>query len=205
MSLKIPINHLKKIGVFIAYLGKEIFKYLKTTVTMVRSFRIYNFVSFSSALLGFLGTFVIVMDNFGPINYVIDQCPKWQNISIALKDLDTFDTEVKDKTKLGMIENDKDGFSEILDIILQNRPDLINEKIVAVAKNQPMALGGIPFKIIHVVCAGNNQAISLTTEYILYEWVRDYREKYFLNIGIKLIALGFLMGILGHIKREPKP
>jgi hypothetical protein len=85
------------------------------------------------------------MDKFGPIHRKIDHFQKWENISIALKDLDTFGTEGKDGKKLGMVEVGKQGFSELVDIILSNRPDLMSKIIVAVAKNQPMALGGVPF------------------------------------------------------------
>ena len=170
----------------------------------VTSFRIYNWLSFVAAVLGFLGTFVIVMDRFEPIHRRIDRFQKWENISIALQDLDTFDTEVKDGKKLGMVELGKQGFSELVDIILSNRPDMMNKGIVAIAKNQPMALGGVPFKIVHIAFENISQAESLTTEYVFYEWVRDYREKYFLKIGLILIGLGFLIGVFGHIKRKTK-
>ena len=82
--------------------------------------------------------------------------------------------------------------------------DIINKNIVAVAKNQPMALGGVPFKIVHVAYANNPNADSLTTEYVFYEWVRDYREKYFLKKGLLLIALGFMIGVCGNIQRKTK-
>jgi len=144
------------------------------------------------------------MDKFGPIHRKIDQFQKWENISIALKDLDTFDTEDKDGNKLGGVEVGKQGFSELVAIILSNRPDLMNKKIVAVAKNQPMELGGVPFKIVHVAFANNPKADSLTTEYVFYEWVSNYREKYFLKTGLLLIALGFLMGVFGHVRRRTK-
>jgi hypothetical protein len=164
------------------------------------SLRIYNWFLFIAAVLGFVGTFVIVMDKFGPIHRKIDQIQKWQNISTAIQDLDTFDTRDGSGQKIGMVEIGKQGFKELVDIIHSNRPDLINQKIVAVAKNQPMELGGVPFEIVHVAYANDPQGDSLTTEFIFYEWVRDYREKYFLKIGLLLIALGFLIGVFGHIK-----
>lgn len=179
-------------------------KLVRTIFETVSSFRIHNWLSFIAAMLGFIGTFVIVMDKFAPIHRKIDQLQKWKNISIALQDLDTFDTENKSGKKIGMVEIGKQGFQELVGIIHSNRPDLVNKNIVAVAKNQPMSLGGVPFKIVHVAYANNLQADSLTTEYGFYEWVKNYREKYFLKIGLILIALGFLIGVFGHIKRETK-
>lgn len=118
--------------------------------------------------------------------------------------MDTFDKKDNDGNKLGIVEVGKQGFSELVDIILSNKPDLTSKKIVKVAKNQPVMFGGVPFKIVHVAFANNPRADPLTTEYVFYEWVSNYREKYFLKIGLLLIALGFLIGVFGHIKRKTK-
>lgn len=204
MCLKDRMKYFQSVCNLVNIIWKLTLQCVRTIAKAVTSFRIHNWLSFIAAVLGFVGTFVIVMDKLGPIHRKIDQFQKWENISIALKDLDTFDTEVKNEKKLGMVEFGKQGFSELVDIILSNRPDLMNKSIVAVAKNQPMALGGVPFKIVHVAFANNPQADSLTTEYVFYEWVKDYREKYFLKRGLLLIALGFLIGVFGHIKRKTK-
>jgi hypothetical protein len=196
------MKYLKSISYLLVTIWRFTFQCLRTIAGIITSLRIYSWLSFIAAVLGFVGTFVIVMDKFEPIHRGIDRFQKWQNISIALKDLDAFDTEVKDGKKLGMVELGKQGFSELVDIIISNRPDMMNKDIVAVAKNQPMALGGVPFKIVHVAFANNPQTDSLTTEYVFYEWVRDYREKYFLKMGLLLIGFGFLVGVLGHIKRK---
>ena len=199
---KIGMKYLENIFSLFITISKHTIKYARSIIEVVRSFEILNWLSFIAAVLGFIGTFVIVMDKFGPIHRKIDQFQKWQDISVALKDLDTFDTKDKDGNKLGIVEVGKQGFSELIDIILSNRPDLRSKEIAAVAKNAPMSLGGVPFKIIHVAFANITQAESLTTEYVFYEWVSNYREKYFLKRGLILIALGFLIGVFGHIKRK---
>lgn len=199
------MKYLQSISHLLLTIWKHTIQYLRRIARSVASFRICNWFSFLAALLGFLGTFVIVMDKFEPIHRKINQFQKWENISIALQDLETFDTQVKDGKKLGIVELGKKGFSELMDIILSNRPDMINKDIVAIAKNQPMTLGGVPFKIVHVVYENNSQAQSLTTEYVFYEWVKNYREKYFLKFGLILIGLGFLLGVFGHIKRKSLP
>ena len=204
MYLKDKKKYFSSVCNLLVLIWKLTLQRMRKIAEVITSYRIYNWLSFIAAVLGFVGTFVIVMDKFGPIHRKIDQFQKWENISIALKDLDTFDTEVKNGGKLGKVEFGKQGFSELIDVILSKRPDLMNKGIVAVAKNQPMVLGGVPFKIVHVAFANNPQADSLTTEYGFYEWVRDYREKYFLKIGLLLIALGFLMGVFGHVKRKTK-
>lgn len=196
------MKYLQSISNLLLTIWKNTLQYLRMIASLATSFRIHNWLSFFAAVLGFLGTFVIVMDRFEPIHQRINRFQKWENITIALQDLDTFDTEVKDGKKLGIVELGKQGFSELVDIILSNRPDMMNKGIVAIAKNQPMALGGVPFKIVHVAFANNSQAESLTTEYVFYEWVKDYREKYFLKFGLILIGLGFLIGVFGHIKRK---
>lgn len=198
------MKYLQSICTLLVTIWKLTIKYIRTITETATSFRIHNWLSFMAAVLGFVGTFVIVMDKFGPIHRKIDHFQKWENISIALKDLDTFDTEGKDGKKLGMVEVGKQGFSELVDIILSNRSDLMNKKIVAVAKNQPVIIGGVPLKIVHVAFANNPKAEPLTTEYVFYEWVNNYREKYFLKKGLLLIALGFLMGVFAHVKRKNK-
>jgi hypothetical protein len=167
------------------------------------SFRIDNYLSFVAAILMFIGTLVIVMDKFGPVHRIIDQFPKWRNISAAMIDLDTFDTKAKNGTKIGIIQYGSQGFWKLIEIIRYNRPDLKDEEIVSVAKNQPIIVGGTPFKIVHLAFKSNpKKGHSLTTEYIFYEWIKSYRERYFLKRGLFLIGLGFLLGVFGHIKRK---
>lgn len=205
MYLKDRMKYLQSIFNLLLIIWKTTLQCLRTIAGVVTSFRIHNWLAFVAAILGFIGTFIIVMDRFEPIHRKINRFhQKWENISIALKDLDTFDTEVEDGQKVGMVELGKQGFSELVDIILNNRPDLMNKDIAAIAKNKPIIIGGTSFKIVHVAFANNPQADSLTTEYVFYEWVRDYREKYFLRIGLILIGIGFLIGVFGRIKRKTK-
>jgi len=104
----------------------------------------------------------------------------------------------------GMVESDKPGFAELVHIIRSNRSSLPNEPIVAVVKNQPIAIGGVHLKIVHVAVQGNSQAVPLTTDFILQEWVREYRAKYFLKIGLSIIAVAFLLSVVAHIKWKEK-
>ena len=120
------MKYLQNILYMLITVFKHTIKCTRTITKAVRSFRIINWLLFIAAVLGFIGTFVIVMDKFGPIHRKIDQFQKWENISVALDDLDTFDTEDKEGNKLGMVEVGKQGFSELIDIILSNRPDLRN-------------------------------------------------------------------------------
>lgn len=162
--------------------------------------RIDNKPSFWAAVLAFVGTIIIVMDSFGPIHRIVDDLPKWRNINLAVADLDTFDTKMKDGKEIGMVEHDKPGFAGLVHIISCNRPDLRDKTIIAVAKNQPIGVGGVPMKIVHVLFENNPQGYSLTTDYIFHEWIRDYRSKYFLKIGLSVIAIAFLLSIIAHIK-----
>jgi hypothetical protein len=162
--------------------------------------RIENKLAFVASVLAFVGTIVIVMDRFGPIHRTVDHLPKWQNIAIAMADLDTFDTKIRDEKEVGMLEQGKPGFRELVHIILKNRPELREQRIVAVVKNQPIAVGGVPIKIVHVAIEGNPQGLTITTDYIFHEWIRDYRDKYFLKIGLTIIAISFLVSVFAHIK-----
>jgi len=163
--------------------------------------KIENKLSFAAAVLAFLGTIVIVMDRFGPVHRTVDRFPKWRNIATAVADLDTFDTRIRDGKEVGMVEHDKPGFSELVHIIIfVNRPDLRDKTIVAIVKNQPIGVGGVPMKIVHVLFKNNPQGYSLTTDYIFHEWIRDYRDKYFLKTGLSIIAIAFLLSVFAHIK-----
>jgi len=166
--------------------------------------RIENHPSFWAAVLAFTGTVVIVMDSFTPIHRLIDHSPKWSNIRLAMADLDTFDTKMKDGKMNGMVEKDKPGFAELVHIIRCNRTTLRDEPIVAVVKNQPLGIGGVPLKIVHVALEGNSHAQPLTTDFILQEWVRNYRAKYFLKIGLSVIAIAFLLSVVAHVRRNRK-
>ena len=162
--------------------------------------RIDNKPSFWAAVLAFVGTVIVVMDSFTPIHRMIDRCPKWKNIRLAMADLDTFDTKIRGGKMNGVVERGNPGFTELVHIIVCNRPDFKGKQIVAVVKNQPMITGGVPLKIVHVVRENNPQAQPLTTDYICQEWVREYREKYFLKVGLSVIAVGFFLSVIAHIK-----
>ena len=164
--------------------------------------RIDNKPSFWAAVLAFVGTVIIVMDSFTPIHRMIDQCPKWKNIRLAMADLDTFDTKMKDEKMNGMVERGKPGFTELVHIIVCNRPDFRGKQIVAVVKNQPIEIGGVPLKIVHLALENNSQAQPLTTDYIFQEWVREYRAKHFLKVGLSVIAVAFFLSVIAHIKRK---
>ena len=152
-----------------------------------------------SALLAFFGSLIIVMDRFGPIHNLISNLPKWKNIELALIDLDNYDTPTNDGSNVGMVEQGKPGFSDFLNVIYSNKPNLKNRDIIVIAKNQPISIGGVPMKIVHVGFRGETQGYSLTTDYIFNEWIRDYREKYFLKIGLSMIALSFLLSVFVQI------
>jgi len=160
---------------------------------------IENQASFWAAVLAFVGTVIIVMDSFMPVHRIIDRYPKWENINLAMTDLDTFDTKMADGKMNGMVEKDKPGFRDFKHIICSKRPSLQEKTITAVVKNKPFGAGGVPFKIVHVAVEGNSNAIPLTTDYIFQEWVRDYRAKCFLKIGLSIIALAFLLSVFAHI------
>jgi len=162
--------------------------------------RIENHASFWAAVLAFIGTIVIVMDSFAPIHRIVDQCPKWKNIRTAMVDLDTFDTNTKDGKKVGMVEYGKPGFADLVYVVSYNRPNLRNRSIIAIAKNQPIGVGGVPMKIVHILFKDNPQGYSLTTDYIFHEWVSDYRMRYFLKIGLSMIAVAFLLSVVAHVK-----
>ncbi len=164
--------------------------------------RIDNKPSFLAAVLAFVGTVIIVMDSFTPIHWMIDRCPKWKNIRLAMVDLDTFDTKMKDGKFTGMVKRGEPGFTELVHIIVSIRPDLRGKQIAAVAKNQPIRIGGVPLKIVHVALENSSQAQSLTTDHIFQEWVREYREKYFLKVGLSVIAIAFFLSVIAHIKRK---
>lgn len=166
--------------------------------------RIENHASFWAAVLAFVGTVVIVMDSFTSVHGMIDQCPKWKNIRLAVADLDTFDTKMKDGEMNGVVEENKPGFAELVHIIRSNRSSLPDEPIIAVVKNQPVGIGGVPLRIVHVVIQGNSHAVPLTTDFIFQEWVQDYRAKYFLKIGLSIIALAFLLSVVAHIRCKKK-
>ena len=165
--------------------------------------KIDNKLSFWAAVLVFLGTIIIVMDRFGFVHRTVDLCPRWRNIALAVAHLDTFDVKIAGGKQVGMVERDKPGFAELVHIISANRPDLQNRTIVAIWKDQPIAFDGVGMKIVRVRFENNFQ-YSLTMDYIFNEWIRDYRDKYFLTTGLSVIAIGFLLNVFAHVKRKGK-
>ncbi len=152
------------------------------------------------ATLCFIGTLIIVIDRFGPIHNFVDKHSKWYDVILALEDIQQFDYKTSDGDYVGHINSKDSGFNEILRIVKSKRPDLREKEVIGIVMNRPMEIGGVPFGIVHVAIRDEPKALSLTTEYIFYEWIRDSRDKWFLKIGITIIAVGFLLTIVGQFQ-----
>lgn len=177
----------------------------------MKKIKITNWWLFISALLGFLGTLLIGIDNFALFQNIANKLPKWRNVNYAITKLNEFNDKLKDGQSVARLYKNDRGFPIIHKIIMRNRPDLSNKKIISIVKNTPATLGGQSFNIVHVQFENNKAAYSLTNEYIFHEWINEYRKYCFLKYGLFLISIGFLVGIIGHIrikenilKREPE-
>jgi len=167
-------------------------------------YRVDNYFAFFSAILGFVGTLVIAMDRFGPIHHSIDRLGRWQNISTGLRTLDTLQTKLHDGQMVGLLQPNSPGFNELAHIISLNRPDFREEDIGTIVKNAPVSVGGVDLRILHIARRNTNSATPIGVEYMLYDWVKDYRQKCFLKYGLSLIGLGFMLSIFSRIRRYPQ-
>jgi hypothetical protein len=167
----------------------------------VRRYRISNWRLLAGSALGFFGALIIPMDKFPPIHRMVDHCRPWSDIQYAIKDLNTYDYRQADGVLVGLLSPEDRGFDVLTKIININRPDL-KVRIVAVAQNSPITLGGVPSSIIHVAVENSQTAIPVTTDFIFHEWVATYRERYFLRRGLLLITVAFLLGIIGRIEKK---
>jgi len=150
-------------------------------------------------ILCFIGTLVIVIDRFSPVHHFIDNHTKWHHVNLAVEDIQNFDYKTSDGEFVGYVGKSDPGFVELLEIVKNNRQDMKKKEIVGIAMNRIATFGGIPYRIVHAKLKNEPKVLPLTTEYIFYEWIRNFREKYFLKKGITLIAIGFLCGVLGQI------
>jgi hypothetical protein len=153
------------------------------------------------SILGFIGALVIAMDKLPPIHHLVDQCRPWSDITCAMQDLNTYDHRQSDGQSIGFLSAGDCGFSALVEIIDVNRPD-IQGKVVAIAQNSPMTLGGFPSIIIHVAVEGQQEGIPVATDFIFREWISKYRERYFLKRELLLVTLAFLLGIIGRIEKK---
>jgi hypothetical protein len=74
------MKYLKSISNLLLTKLKFTLQCLRTIAGAVTSFRIYNWLSFIAGVLGFVGTFAIVMDKFEPIHRRIDRFQKGMGV-----------------------------------------------------------------------------------------------------------------------------
>lgn len=159
---------------------------------------------FVGTVLCFLGTLLIVVDKFVPVHIFVNQHTKWHDINLAVLELAKFDKLNASGDQVGYMGEGSKGFSEVVEIVKYNKPNLRDKQIVGFVMNRPINVAGIPLCVVHTAFKDNNNAEPLTTEYIFYEWIKNAREKFFIKWGIFTIGLGFLFEIFGLILRGRK-
>jgi hypothetical protein len=120
------------------------------------------------SILGFIGALIIAMDKFPPVHNLVDQCPPWSYIAFAMQDLNTYDYRQSDGQIIGFLSAGDRGFGALVEIINVNRTD-VHGKIVAIAQNSPIAVGGVPSSIIHVALENQQEGVPVTTDFIFRE------------------------------------
>ncbi|HOE67329.1 MAG TPA: hypothetical protein PLO62_12460 [Candidatus Hydrogenedentes bacterium] len=147
---------------------------------LLRKWRISNRRLLIGSILGFLGSLIVTIDKFPGIHELIDTLQPFSDTAYGIKAMDAYSYTQSDNQKVGVLRSGERGFDNLVRVIKTNRPE-IKDKIVAIAQNSPMTLGGVPTKIVHVQVAQNSTqpAIPLTSEFIFREWVAKAREQHF--------------------------
>lgn len=163
-------------------------------------------------ILGFVGTFVTLMDNFGLVTRIIDKMPPWSNISEGIKALD--EMVYKGNRRQSILNEEQSGFKEILKIIQANRPELIKKPVLALGQDQPTGsisissfgpTEGPDWRVIPdsrsiVIVLGQSPDENIFIERtLLDEWIKRFREQYYLFYGMSLISVGFILGIVDYL------
>jgi len=159
-----------------------------------------------SAIFGLIGAFIIVGNKIELIDGMMENTNKWKNITLAINRIDSLNNinPDRDNERIGFVNSLNVGFNELLKIIYVNMPELKDSNIVIIVKSQPLVVGGIAARVINIVYEKelNYEKIHynpITTEYEFYRWIRDYKEKSFLNIGMILIGLGYIFSLISSI------
>jgi hypothetical protein len=167
-----------------------------------------NKIAFTGAIVAFVGSLFVTLDRFSYFQQRFSDVGQWKKMTIALQTLDGLKEKDSAGQPIGVIREKDEGFVELAHIIALNRPDLAQKRIIAIAKNKPVAIADVSIPVIHVVTNdAPSVAKSLTFEFALMQWISAYRTEWFLYRGFIFVSLGFLLGILSRIKKkkEEKP
>jgi hypothetical protein len=167
------------------------------------SYFIDNKIAFWGGILAFLGSMLISLDRFNYFHEIFSNVGQWKQLTIALGKLDNMKAQSADRSPLGLIKKQDEGFLELAKIISLNRQDLSNKKIIAIAKNKPANLAGLDIAAIHVVTDDSpGKATPVCFEFGLMQWISSYRTEWFLYRGFILVTIGFLLNVISRIKRK---
>jgi hypothetical protein len=173
------------------------------------NFSIRKMFAVCSLIFGLLGAFIIVGNEFNFSTKILNITKRWKNIEFAINNLDSLkyynpdESDVKSGfvERFDYIEKGDIGFKELMIIIQKNMPGILDSSIVCIIESLPITIGGIESRVINLMYEKDMDKEILnyhpiTTKYEFYRWIRDYKHKCFLNLGMIIVGLSYMLNLV---------
>jgi len=149
-----------------------------------------------SIIFGLLGSFVMIMDNFTFGHWIVNIVSGFGKTEKGWKKLCNIP---ENKNSVALKESEK-GFTEILNIILNNQPECLRQHIVAIENHTMSAdasgMGEVKRNVIMLAIENQKEPNAIVSEETFKEWISRTRLKWVLSRGFTLIFMSFLFSLL---------
>jgi len=150
-----------------------------------------NWLSLVGVFLSLIGSSIIIMDNFPSFRWFVNTFSRFGKVEKGWR-------ELRSKSVLDMNE---DGFQEILQVILDNRPEYSNKRVIAISNYTQMSHGELRYNVISLRLADRPTPIVVATEEVAREWISIARLKLVLLWGFIFLFFGFFFSLVVHFRQ----
>lgn len=160
-------------------------------------------VAVAALVIGVIGAIISVSDALDSQRARHDQAEPWVSIRTGLKDLETFDVNIQDKS-ISQLHKDEPGYGQLMRIIQRNMDLTVHGTPVALWA-QPRGLketiaGRFTRQSVYFGIVNQDDVRSLLEDMILLKsWVREYRHQYYVLKGLRLILISFVLQLVATL------
>ncbi len=167
--------------------------------------RLLNWLVLIGSVLALVGSFIMVADQFWPAFQGLLNClSAVGRAEEGWSKLDEFTYKDVNGNSYGRLEQEDNGFEEILEIIRDKHPGIDESEIVGIFRSGGMAYelgeGRVPVaNVISLLTQGESTPDAIATAETVRRWIAESRLRFVLFWGFLFVLVGFFPGFLRHL------
>jgi len=167
--------------------------------------RLFNWLVLIGSVLALVGSFIMVADQFWPAFHgLLNRLSTVGRADEGWSKLNEITYEDAKGNPYGRLEQEDNGFEEILEIIRDKHPGIDESEIVGIFRSGGMVYklgeGKVPVAtVISLLTQGESTADAIATAETVRRWIAESRLSFVLFWGFLFVLVGFSPGFLRHL------